>query len=177
MITTKWRIHILQSVNVGGVENCWKPVTKYFWYNVSFAPSRVCQKLARNTSAVTQTCLRVFIPGLMLLYHWQTTQHLFQISYPQLENSWLSLRKYILGGFICTFWSIPFRLPVLFYNRSSSQFIIWKLSVQKDFSIISTSFKNLFLVVVTWKRIQLFHLSFLQYWNDMNVYHFNCCLS
>ena len=48
---------------------------------------------------------------------------------------------------------IPFRLPVLFYNRSSSQFIICKRWVQKDFSIISASFRNLFVVIFTWKRM------------------------
>ena len=63
---------------------------------------------------------------------------------------------------------VPFHLLVLFYNRSSSQFIISKLLVQKDSSIISTLFQSLFVVVVTWKRMQLFHLSLLLYWNDMN---------
>ena len=41
----------------------------------------------------------------------------------------------------------------------SRPFIICKWLVQKDFSIISTSFRNLFVVVVTWKRMQLLQLS------------------
>ena len=48
---------------------------------------------------------------------------------------------------------IPFRLPVQFWNRGSSLFIICKWLVQKDFSIISPSFQNLFFVIVSWTRI------------------------
>ena len=43
------------------------------------------------------------------------------------ENRWVS----------STHFGIPFRLPVPFQNRGSSLFIICKLLVQKDFSIIS----------------------------------------
>ena len=61
--------------------------------------------------------------------------------------------KYIQRGVSSVPFGIPFRLPVLFYNRISSQFIICKWWVQKDFSIISASFQNLFVVIVTWKRM------------------------
>ena len=65
---------------------------------------------------------------------------------------------------------IPFCLPVPFW---SSQFIICKWIVHKDFSIVSTSFQNLFVVDVTWKKMWLLNLYLLLYWNEMNVYQFN----
>ena len=54
---------------------------------------------------------------------------------------------------------------------------ICKWLVQKDFSIISASFQNLFVMVVTWKRMYLLDLSLLLHWNQMIVYQFKCHLS
>ena len=60
---------------------------------------------------------------------------------------------------------IPFHLPVPFYNRGSSLFIICKRLVHKDFSIISASFQNLYDVIN--KSVVFTLTSFaLPKWND-----------
>ena len=46
-----------------------------------------------------------------------------------------------------------------------------------NFNNISASFQNLFIVVFTSKIMQPLHSSLLLYWNEMNVYYFNCHLS
>ena len=50
--------------------------------------------------------------------------------------------------------------------------------VQKDLKIISASFQNMFVVVFTWKRVQLLHLSFFLYRNEwMHISYLDCNLS
>ena len=58
-------------------------------------------------------------------------------------------------GFI--FFVILFCLTVQLYNNGYSLFIICKWLAQKDFSNISASFQNLFVVVVKWKGICTFY--------------------
>ena len=72
---------------------------------------------------------------------------------------------------------VLFHLPLQFYIRGSSLFIICKWLVQMDINNISASFQKLFVAVLTWKRMYLLHLSLLLYWNEMSVYQFNCHLS
>ena len=73
-------------------------------------------------------------------------------------------------GFIYTFWCS-------LLSTSSILVIICKWLFQKDFNIFSSSFQNLFVVVFTWKRMQLSHLTLLLKLNEVIFYQFKCHLS
>ena len=89
-----------------------------------------------------------------LLKYWNT-----------IEKNWFSPLQLQRPGWVSsTPFGIPFCLPVHSeHRRGSSPFIICKLLVLKDFNNISASFQNLFVVVFTWKRMELLHSSLLQY--------------
>ena len=112
---------------------------------------------------------------IALWWIWHKFSYIFFSSH---DDTWFLWKRLVWSLCYFGFHLQLLAFPFMCQFKSTIVALVWEsfandYLLQKDLNII---FKKSFVVVNKWTRIFL-HLPIVLYWNEIDVYHFNCHLS